>query len=313
MFYETHLGYVGLGATEVLRTAQQAATDISTYGRETGEMATQGGLTTMENVFKYSVAKGRLVDLQKEVIATEGRINSLQEQAKSVANELEKLGVAGAMDYVKMGAKAVVSYFLPIFSVLSFAGVDMFGGGSRKKKKAEALITKLEGLMPQLQYWSGRLDLLNAEGKQLSTAFETGGSSIKTSLIQIPQKEVTTTNFAIQGNRPHGLVTSFTKTKSIVDVKDSVFQTTQELESRKTSGPTGARLPVGFQQIYSPVLESGPIVTQVANKTAAGEPIVPLTGKQLVYGGLAGVDDTLMNTGMVIGIGIALWLFVKNK
>ncbi len=49
-FFEVHRGYVGLGSTVVFRTAEQAARDIETFGKDVAELQKQGGTrkTTVE-------------------------------------------------------------------------------------------------------------------------------------------------------------------------------------------------------------------------------------------------------------------------
>lgn len=180
MFFEVHRGYVGLGATTVFRTAQQAARDIDAFGNELGPMGPQAGLTSMQNVFKYSTAKGRLTDLNVAVTELDTKMMALQAQINDKIKQLEGLGVMKAGDYAKMAGQLVVSYFLPFVGM----GWGMFGGGG-KKKQIEKLTNELNALIEQSNFFMHRIDQLNAEGKTLATSFDEGASSLSTKLVDV--------------------------------------------------------------------------------------------------------------------------------
>lgn len=294
-FYEVSLGYVGLGATTVFRTAQQAAYDIEEFGKETGDIAKYGGLLNQQATFKYAASKGRLRDLQREVETLNAKATAAQDQLVGIVKQLEKLGVAGAGDYLKMAGSTAISFVFPVFGVLKFAGVDIFGG-SGKKKKAAALMQQAETLATEIQYYSRRIHMLQQEGETLAKSVEEGERAVQVQLVALPRKEVTVHVAADPKKYGKGMV--FIQ-KRDVDVSTTKYGreefASQEELAQRTAGkmaPSGDRLPVGFQTIYSPVLESGRIVAKVpqVNTTLPGP-----VDRRVVYGGLlSGAEmDTL--------------------
>ena len=309
MFFEVHRGYIGLGATEVFRTAAQVANDITTFGKDAGEIGQQGGLYNLQNVFKYAASKGRLADLQTEVVATDSRIQGLQAQVAAKVRELENLGVMKAGDYAKMAGKMVAGKAIPLIgwlSAISMFGsmlgidlsfLDVFGSAKKKKRKAEQLIRDVEALLKQMAYWADRAASLQKEGEALAKAHEEGPAGVTVKLIELPQQKV-------RGGPPVDMMTPLGEksrdtsaeihaynTMKMIEKPEpraygvKLFATKDELSQRTRDqiGPTGDRLPVGFQTIYSPVLEGGKIVAQVAQKNA----ILPgPVDRRIVYGGL---------------------------
>lgn len=83
----------------------------------------------------------------------------------------------------------------------------------------------------------------------------------------------------------------YSLTKKKVDVADKYMRVDSELAERAKLTPTGARLPVGFQQLYSPALQNKAVVAKVETREAQGQSPQLVTGQKLVFGGLAGVDD----------------------
>lgn len=325
MFFEVHRGFVGLGSMTIYRTAAETAADIEQFGKETGSMATQGGLLTQQSVFKYSAAKGRLQALQQEVTTITSRLEGLRAQLEGIVHELENLGATKAGDYLKMGAKMVVSYYLPIFSVFSFAGIDVFGG-SGKKKKAEKLMKQAEELVTQMQYWNGRRASLQAEGESLSQTVEGGEKAIDVAVVNLPQTQIrggpAVSYLADVTKGPQDVSKQIAayKTWKTVDVPEEtkygakVFQTAEELAKRVALQPSGDRLPVGFQTIYSPILEHGKIVAKVPQVNT----IIPgPVDRRVVYGGLLsglGEGDTanLVVTSAII-VGILAYFLIDVK
>lgn len=319
-FYEVSLGYVGLGATTVFRTAQQAAADIEEFGKDAGDVAKQGGLFNQQAVFKYAASKGRLRDLQVEVDALNDKAMTAQNQLVTIVKELEGLGVTGAGDYLKMAGSMAVSYVFPIFGVLKFAGLDMFGS-NKKKKRAQTLMKQAETLATEIQYYSRRMQMLQQEGVALASSIEKGEREVQVQLVALPRKQVTVQVDA--DPEKFGKNRYFARKKD-VDVSTIKYGrkefASQEELAQRTAGkvdPSGDRLPVGFQTIYSPVLESGRIVAKVpqVNTTLPGP-----VDRRVVYGGLlSGVDamDTfdLQNvtiTGAIV-VGVLAYFLLDWK
>lgn len=308
MLCEVYRGYIGLGAAAVFRTAAQAASDIEMFGRDAGPLATQGGLLTQQAVFKYAASQGRLKDLQQEVEQISNRLDTLKVSLLAKATELESLGATNAaVAYTKMAAKAVISYALPFMSVFSFMGIDIFGGSSKKKKRIEALTIEADALVAQLRYWSGRAATLQAEGEALAKAVEGGERAVDVQLVALPRK--TAAYLEVADPAKYGPDRVWRKTHDVV-VPDTAYGhgilSTQEELTQRTAGkmaPSGDRLPVGFQTIYSPVLEHGKIVAKVPQlNTALPNPV----DRRVVYGGLLSGDGMDPNTTFNLTISGAL-------
>lgn len=294
MFFETYRGFVGLGATEVFRTAEQAAADLEFVSKDTATMVQYGGLLNQQTAFKYAASQGRLRDVQQEVekIATQ-IMPPLESQLNNIINELEGLGVARAGDYIKMAAKTVVGFFIPGVGLLSMFGVDVFGG-SGKKKKITKLAEKATALVQQLQYWNGRRDALQTEGEGLAKAMEKGAGEISVQLVAQPRIEKIVAREADPEKYGKNRVW---REKKDIDVKDMAYgremlATQEELATRVPGkmAPSGDRLPVGFQTIYSPILEHGKMI--VKNQPLQMATPYTQTRPKAVYGGLvSGVGD----------------------
>lgn len=303
-FYEVSLGFIGLGSTDVLRTAAQAAADIEKYGAETAEARASGGLFDAEMVFRHSAARGRLDDLDAAVRESETMLTNIQLKIGQKLEELQNLGApnVGAMA-AKFGTMAV-GYFLPVLGfALQFAGI---GGMSKAKKRRIAEIEReLESLKVEYDNWVLRNQQLNAEGETLSRKMqEKGTTNLSVGLVAIPKKEEVRTVF----DSARGKVIAIERTRKIVDVKDQYLATEQTLQARKDVMPSGARLPEGFQQLYSSALKDKTIVVKSAAPKAGGPELV--TGQRLVFGGLAGVGEPLPQDAMPLMIALlgGLWL-----
>lgn len=335
MFFEVHRGLVGLGAMTVYRTAAQTAADIEKFGTEIGPLAAQGGLLTQQTVFKYAAAKGRVADLQKEVEATVAHIEGLNRQLEATVRALEDLGVSKAGDYLKMAAKMAVSAKIPLVGWLSIGAqigsmigidlsfLDVFGSGKKIKQKAEALMKVANELMVQMDYWHNRRKLLQAEGKALAQTAGEGEKAVDVTLIAKPQHEDVKHLYEMRKD-PSGLITGFSyqEKRKIVDTAESkaygrtIFKTSEELAKRVALGPSGDRLPVGFQTIYSPVLEHGKIVAKVPqiNMTLPGP-----VDRRVVYGGLlSGLGNTdtqnlVITSAIIIGIMVYFIFDLKKR
>lgn len=303
-FYEVSLGFVGLGSTDVLRTAAQAAADIEKYGAETADARATGGLFDAEMVFRHSAARGRLDDLDAAVRESETMLTNIQLKIGQKLEELQNMGApnVGAMA-AKFGTMAV-GYFLPVLGfALQFAGI---GGMSKaKKRRIGELEKELDQLKVDYDHWVERNKQLNAEGETLSRKMqEKGTTNLSVGLVAIPKKEEVRTVF----DSARGKVIAIERTRKIVDVKDQYLATEQTLQARKDVTPSGARLPEGFQQIYSSALKDKTIVVKSAAPKAGGPELV--TGQKLVFGGLAGIGQPLPQDAMPMMIALlgGLWL-----
>jgi Skp family chaperone for outer membrane proteins len=291
-FYEVSLGFVGLGSTDVLRTAAQAAADIEKYGAETADARATGGLFDAEMVFRHSAARGRLDDLDNAVKESEKMLTNIQLKIGQKLEEMQRLGApnVGAMA-AKFGTMAV-GYFLPVLGfALQFAGI---GGMSKaKKRRIGELERELDQLKVEYDHWVERNKQLNAEGETLSRKMqEKGTTNLSVGLVAIPKKEEVKRVF----DMARGKVVAIDYTRKIVDVKDQYLATEQTLQARKDVMPSGARLPEGFQQLYSPALKDKTIVVKSAAPKAGGPELV--TGQKLVFGGLAGIGEPLPQSAM---------------
>jgi len=307
MFFEVHRGLTGLGAMTVYRTAAQTAADIEQFGKEAGPIATQGGLFNQQAVFKYAASQGRLHDLQAELDTLQTKVAGLQRDLEGKVNELQRLGVTKAGDYAKMAAKMVMSKAIPIVGWMSTAQMfgsliginldflDIFGDAKKKKKKAEALMRACEELLVQIQYWSSRMHMLQIEGETLANAVSQGPGGIDVKLIGLEQQTVRSGPKVdllmdiTKGPTDVSQQVQAYKTMKQIDAPESrmygttIFKTAEELSSRVNLTPTGDRLPVGFQTIYSPVLENGKMVAKVPQiRTSLPGPV----DRRVIYGGL---------------------------
>jgi len=307
-FYETHFGYVGLGATEVFRTAAQAASDLEVFGKETGELDAavkkQGGLLAQRELYTYATSRGRLRDLDLAASQIEKDIDGLQQQMKAKINELESMGVPNAGAMIGQSAMMIATFWIPGLAALSFFGINPFGGKkNERKRRAENLMKDLQKLKSEIEWRAKQHEELTAEGKHLAEVMATGTSKdITTSLTYIPQKR--TVSWALDKDKK-----VMTKTEAIVDVKDPYLPTFTEAKKRAELTPGTVRLPEGFQTIYSPALKEKAIVVQTVKKDPAESSVV--TGRKLVFGGLAGPLDRPDVTFMWLTLGgMALFTYM---
>jgi len=334
------LNYSGLGQVQVFRTAAESAKDINMFESEVATFQKTGGLLNLQTVFKYTAAKGRLKSLQDEVDRIGGLQVQLNARLEQLSSELEGLGITGVMDYVKMGGIAIVGYFVPgIGMVLQYA----LGESDKKRKmeKAKKLLAEAEMIAKQLSFWEDRKGKLSAEGERLAVAFEKGEQAIAVSLT--PHAMVETTKFVfakdptgtahelqvpgVYGKITSGHLTSETykpgeayylRTRHYA-VPEPNLATIQEMAARSAGrkGPLGATgqsigTPVGFQTIYSPVLDS-PIVMKAPTSVTGPQKVV---GKQLVYGGLSGPEDverSIYVGSAIVLVGAVLFLLRDKK
>lgn len=320
-FLEAHNGYVGIGATSLLknqvldkiqtsqgsasqyvlpdnrptvfRTAQEAAADIDRYGAETADIRKQGGLRAQELAFKYSAAKGRMEALKQQILEHEKEIASLQKTIEDRVNELARLGVMSIGDIAKKIGQMGIAKMVPgigwIMFGLELFGIDIFGSKKKKQRKAQEILAHLEQLAARLKWVVGRVEALNAEGHSVSQAFESGPQSFQVNFAPLAQK---TEKVISQADATKEGVPLYSVKKVVSDVKDTYLRTAGELQARQEGGTaTGARLPVGFQQIYSPALANKSIVAKVEKNLPEGQAFVPVIGKKVVYGGLTGLED----------------------
>lgn len=303
-FYEANVIDVGLGAADILRSAAQVAQDIEKYGAETADARATGGLFDAEMVFRHSAARGRLDDLDNAVKESEQMLVKIQSKIGQKLEEMQNLGApnVGAMA-AKFGTMAI-GYFLPVLGfALQFAGIG--GMSNAKKRRIAELERELEQLKVEYDHWVERNKQLNAEGETLSRKMqERGTTDLSVAFVAIPKKEEVKRVF----DTARGKVVAIDYTRKIVDVKDQYLATEQTLQARKDVTPSGARLPVGFQQIYSPALKDKTIVVKTAAPKAGGPELV--TGQKLVFGGLAGVGQPLPQDAMPLMIALlgGLWL-----
>jgi len=288
-FYEVAHGYVGLGSMEVYRTAEQAAADLKTFSHEL-PVPENAGLLVQQTVMDYAVSRGRLADLQGEVYRVREKLTNLTRLIEDKGNELESLGMGGAKDMalsaVKMGVKLIPGYgklFAMFDMLLGMFGIDIFGGNAEKKRaRAEQLIEEVKKLVEEASFWTARLKKLQAEGETLAAAFEKGEGAVSSVLIN---KEIDVKKHYTTYKDDKGMLTGAVKIEKKEHIrKDPYLQLSEELASRKTISTTGAKLPVGFQQIYSPALKNKSIIAQIEPPKASPEIV---TGHKLVYGGLA--------------------------
>ena len=312
-FYEVSLGFVGLGSTDILRTAAQVAADIEKYGAETADARATGGLFDAEMVFRHSAARGRLDDLDAAAKEAERKIDALNAALTAKLEELQRLGATSvgqmAGKYATMAATTAVSLVMPLFGamlglIFQFTGIGTKMSNHRKRLIATAE-KEFERLLSEFDFWIGRHKQLVAEGDALSRKMqEKGTTNLSVGLVAIPKKEEVRTVF----DSARGKVIAIDRTRKIVDVKDQYLATEQTLQSRKDVMPSGARLPEGFQQLYSSALKDKTIVVKSAAPKAGGPELV--TGQKLVFGGLAGVGEPLPQDAMPLMIALlgGLWL-----
>ena len=308
MFHEVHYGYVGLGSTDIFRTAAQAAADIEEFGAQLPVPAS-GGLFEHETLFTFSTAQGRLKELSAGIKDAERRIEQLKAQMDAIVRELEDAGVKGAVDYLKMAVTTAFSLYVP---VVGFALQYGFGMMSEKelKKLVERKVEEYKRLAAQANMWAERHVAMGKEYDELLAAAQQGKDALKTTIVGIGQKEVRKTLFDAK-------TMTLDRTRKTVDVVDPWVQTHAELKARSLT-PTGARLPEGFQMLYSPALKGKAIVTKLATPTA--QPAL-VTGQKLVFGGLAGlspaqIDDigwNVLKIGAVIGIGVFMAQWMRRR
>lgn len=295
MFFETHRGFVGSGAMEVYRTAAQAAADLETMSKDTETMTQYGGLKNQEKAFKYAAAQGRLKDLERETAAISAIIEQTKAELEQVVARLERMGVSGAKQYLLMAAKTVVSFVNPIFGIMAMFGVDPFGMSDKKKRLIKENVKKAEELVKKAQYYNGRGELLQQEGEALSRAMQQGEQAVSVQLVNTPRVEKIVAREADPTKYGPNMVWREKKDLDVKTVKygREEFASHDELSQRVPSkmAPSGDRLPVGFQTLYSPILEHGKIIV----KNAPSPVLSTVTTKpQVVYGGLVsgiGADD----------------------
>lgn len=345
-FLEVHNGYVGIGATSLLknqvldkiqtsqgsssqyilpdsrptvfRSAQEAAADIEKYGAETADIRKQGGLRAQELAFKYSAAKGRMDALKTQILEHEKEIASLQKTIEDRVNELARLGVMSIGDIAKKIGQMGIAKMVPgigwIMFGLELFGVDIFGSKKKKMRKAQEILAHLERLAERLKWVVGRVEALNNEGKAVSQAFEAGPGAFQVNFAPLAQK---TEKVIKQAAVTDEGIPLYSVKKVVSDVKDTYLRTAEELQARADSGTaTGARLPVGFQQIYSPALANKSIVAKIEKNVPEGQAFVPLIGKKVVYGGLTGFEDMsyselFMWATLALGAGFATMLALE--
>lgn len=299
--YTTSKVYDGTetGPVTVFRTAEDVARDLEKYSSTASDVAKGGGLLQQEMAFKFAATTGRLEALQAEVGKTEKELNSVKKTMQDRVEELARLGVMKPADIAIMLGKMGIAKMIPIFGWLSLGlelfGVDIFGSKKKKQKKAEEIMKHLEALAKQAEFLVGRLNKLNEEGSALAKAAEQGPSAVDVKIVGVAQHQEVkrTTDF------DRGLIL---ETKRTVDTKEKYMRTADEM---KALGPTGARLPVGLQQIYSPALSSKSIVAKVETREQQGLAPETVTGKKLVFGGLAGpeADASVIGMWMTLGLG----------
>lgn len=288
-FFEVQLGYVGLGSTVVFRTAEQAARDLETFSAETGELDThvkkQGGLLAQQEVYTYSVSRGRLRDIDASITKIEKDIDGLKLQIDAKVTELESMGVPNVGAMIGQSAMMIATYWIPGLAALSFFGINPFGGKkNEKKRRAEKLMKELQALKEEIEWRLSHRQQLIDEAKNLSTVMEQGSSSdVKVALVAIPKKQETVKNVYDAARQT---VMNITRT---VDVKDPYAITAAEGAKRAELANAKTKLPEGFQVLYSPKLRDKAIITQSAKPTDAPKLV---TGQKLVYGGLAGVGES---------------------
>lgn len=313
MLCEVYRGYIGLGATEVFRTAAQAAADLEMVSQETSTITQYGGLRNQQRAFKYAASQGRLRDLQKEVETIGDVMATKQRELEGIVGQLEGMGVAKAGDYLKMVGKAALAYvFSEMMLIFSIVGFDPFEDKG-KKKKIQALMDKADALVKELRYWDSRRSALQAEGETLSKAMDQGEGAVSVQLVAIPRVEKIVAREADPAKYGPDRVW---REKKDIDVKDMAYgremlATQQELAQRIPSlmAPSGDRLPVGFQTIYSPILEHGKMI--VKNPTPPVLTTVS-TRPRVVYGGLvSGLPDDVP-TGVIVTGGILVLLLLAT-
>lgn len=288
-FFEVRLGYVGLGSTVVFRTAEQAARDLETFSAETGELDThvkkQGGLLAQQEVYTYSVSRGRLRDIDASITKIEKDVDGLKAQIEAKVTELESLGVPNVGAMIGQSAMTIATYWIPGLAALSFFGINPFGGKkNERKRRAEKLMQELVKLKEEIEWRLSHRQQLIDEAKNLSTVMEQGSSSdVKVALVAIPKKQETVKNVYDAARQT---VMNITRT---VDVKDPYAITAAEGAKRAELANAKTKLPEGFQVLYSPKLRDKAIITQSAKPTDAPKLV---TGQKLVYGGLAGVGES---------------------
>lgn len=310
-FYETHLGYVGLGSAVVYRTAEQAAADLTKYGAEI-DMPKNAGLLAKQSVMSYAVSRGRLVDLQAEVSRLEVQLAGIKKTIEDRVQEVLRLGVMKPADIavklVKMGVYKMIPGIGWLVTGLELIGVDVFGEKRKKKKKSEEIMRHLEALAKEAEFVTGRLHAHNEEGRRLTAAAEQGESAVSVAFVH-HEKQTKKTLEQVTAASDGKAATYYLK-RTVTDKKDPYLATSDELAKRTNITPTGARLPEGFQMIYSPVLKDKAIVAQSDAPKAAPEIV---TGRKLVYGGLADLplsDKIMPLIPVTMALG-GMWLFLK--
>jgi len=280
------------GKHVVYRTAQDIAKDLTRFGADVKDTTAQGGLRHYETAATYVAAKGRLSDLQAEVIRTEKMMKRLEAEIEDLVRQLAKLGVMSvgdlAMKLGMMGVTKLVPGVGWILGGLEFLGVDVFGSKKKKKREAERLMKLIEGKVRELKFWAGRYEKLNEEGQRLAKAFDAGPEALALETVALPQKRQKT--IAQMATDKDG-VPLYKVTKKNVDVADKYLRVDSELVARAQASPTGARLPVGFQQLYSPALKNTSTIARVETRESQGQAPQLITGQKLVFGGLAGLGD----------------------
>lgn len=305
-FFEVHRGYVGLGSTVVFRTAEQAARDLETFSKETGELDThvkkQGGLLAQQEIYTYSVSRGRLKDIDESITKIEKDVDNLKIQIEAKITELESLGVPNVGAMIGQSAMMIATYWIPGLAALSFFGINPFGGKkNERKRRAEKLMKELQVLKEEIEWRLSHRQQLIDEAQNLSTVMEKGSSAdVKVALVAIPKKQETVKNVYDAARQT---VMNITRT---VDVKDPYAITAAEGAKRAELANAKTKLPEGFQVLYSPKLRDKAIITQSAKPSDAPKLV---TGQKLVYGGLADIGesrpDVLMMYAAFLG---GLWV-----
>lgn len=310
-FYETHLGYVGLGSAVVYRTAEQAAADLTKYGAEI-DMPKNAGLLAKQSVMSYAVSRGRLADLQTSITEFEGKLAHVRHVMEERIKELMRLGVMKPADIaIKLGTMGVAK-LIPgvgwLIGGLELIGVDVFGSKAKKKKKSEEIMRHLEALAKEAEFYAGRIEAYNAEGHRLTAAVDQGESAVSVAFVH--HEKQTKKSLEQVTAAGDGKAATYYLKRTVTDKKDPYLATSDELAKRTNITPTGARLPEGFQMIYSPVLKDKAIVAQSDAPKAAPEIV---TGRKLVYGGLADLplsDKIMPLIPVTMALG-GMWLFLK--
>jgi len=297
-----------LGDATIYRTGTDIARNLKQYEREAAALVQdRGNFAQMEAAYKFSVAKGRLRELQDAVVRHEKKLDQLKQVIEGKITELAKLGVMKPGDIAAKVGMMGVAYVLPgigwLMMGLSFLGIDLFGSKKKKEKRAAELLEEIEELVKQAKFEKSRIDTLSAEGRNLSQSFDKGSDAITVEFSQVQKKEVRNIEL-VTGPTGHR---DFAVVKRIVDAQDPYLMSSKEMAKRGTVS-VATRLPESLQTLYSPAFKGKAIVTQ---RTTTDAPSQVVTGQRLVYGGLSAspIDYTIaIISALLIG-----WLAHNNK